>query len=73
LTKPEPTLAKNTTLALAAKYIFTQKTGTAATNLSTSRMINDIAEEAGGQVIRTPVGEANVAAAIAPAQLHHRR
>ena len=52
------------TLALAAKYIFTQKTGTAATNLSTSRMINDIAEEAGGQVIRTPVGEANVAAAM---------
>ena len=51
-------------LALAAKYIFSRKSGKAATNLSTSRMINDIAEKAGGQVIRTAVGEANVAAAM---------
>jgi len=51
-------------LALAAKYIFSKKTGTAATNLSTSRMIDDIARQAGGQVIRTPVGEANVASAM---------
>ena len=51
-------------LALAAKYIFSKRTGKAATNLSTSRMIDDIAEEAGGQVIRTAVGEANVAAAM---------
>jgi phosphomannomutase len=52
------------TLALAAKYIFSKKNGTAATNLSTSRMIDDIAQKAGGQVIRTAVGEANVAAAM---------
>jgi phosphomannomutase len=52
------------TLALAAKYIFSRKTGKAATNLSTSRMLDDVAEEVGGQVIRTPVGEANVAAAM---------
>jgi phosphomannomutase len=52
------------TLALAAKYIFSRKTGKAATNLSTSRMLDDIAEKAGGQVIRTPVGEANVAKAM---------
>ncbi len=52
------------TLALAAKYIFGKKTGKAATNLSTSRMIDDIAKKAGCQVIRTPVGEANVAAAM---------
>ena len=51
-------------LALAAKYIFSKRTGKAATNLSTSRMLDDIAEEAGGQVIRTAVGEANVAAAM---------
>ncbi len=49
------------TLALAAKYIFSKKTGRAATNLSTSRMLDDIAVEVGGQVIRTAVGEANVA------------
>jgi phosphomannomutase len=52
------------TLALAAKLIFSQKTGSAATNLSTSRMLDDIAAAAGGQVIRTPVGEANVASAM---------
>jgi len=52
------------TLALAAKYIYSKKTGKAATNLSTSRMLDDVAEEAGGRVIRTPVGEANVAKAM---------
>jgi len=52
------------TLALVAKYIFSKESGTAATNLSTSRMIDDIAAKAGGQVIRTAVGEANVAAAM---------
>jgi phosphomannomutase len=53
------------TLALAAKLIFSlAAAGTAATNLSTSRMIDDIAKSAGGQVIRTPVGEANVASAM---------
>ena len=59
------------TLALAAKLIFSQNSRsargescrTAATNLSTSRMIDDIAKAAGGRVIRTPVGEANVAMA----------
>lgn len=52
------------TLALAAKYIFSRESGKAATNLSTSRMLDDIAKEAGGQVIRTAVGEANVAQAM---------
>jgi phosphomannomutase len=52
------------TLALAAKYIFSKRTGKAATNLSTSRMIDDVAGKAGGEVIRTAVGEANVAAAM---------
>ena len=52
------------TLALAAMHAFGAEGGTAATNLSTSRMIDDIAGRAGGRVIRTPVGEANVAAAM---------
>jgi phosphomannomutase len=52
------------TLALAAKLIFSKQTGSAAANLSTSRMIDDIAKAAGGRVIRTPVGEANVASAM---------
>ncbi|MBN1846757.1 MAG: phosphoglucosamine mutase [Sedimentisphaerales bacterium] len=56
------------TLALAAKYIFQKKTGSVAANLSTSRMIDDLARSAGCQVIRTPVGEAHVANAM----LEHR-
>ncbi len=52
------------TLALAAKYVYSVRPGTAAANLSTSRMIDDVAKAAGGRVIRTPVGEANVASAM---------
>lgn len=52
------------TLALAAKYIYSVRSGAAAANLSTSRMIDDVAGAAGGRVIRTPVGEANVARAM---------
>lgn len=52
------------TLALAAKHIFKDRTGSAAANLSTSRMIDDIAKQTNCTVIRTPVGEANVAKAM---------
>ena len=52
------------TLALAAKYVFSHTKGPAAANLSTSRMIDDIAAAAGCEVFRTPVGEVNVAQAM---------
>jgi phosphomannomutase len=52
------------TLAMAAKHVFSKQVGKAATNLSTSRMIDDVARKAGCEVIRTAVGEANVAAAM---------
>lgn len=53
------------TVALAAKYMFARQPGPAAVNLSTSRMIDDLAKAAGGLTVhRTPVGEANVARAI---------
>jgi phosphomannomutase len=52
------------TLGLAARHVFSKRTGRAATNLSTSRMIDDIAAAAGCDVIRTAVGEANVAEAM---------
>ncbi len=52
------------TLALVAKYIFSKNKGKAAVNLSTSRMIDDIAAQAGCEVLRTPVGEAHVAKAM---------
>ncbi|MFW6154658.1 MAG: phosphoglucosamine mutase [Planctomycetota bacterium] len=49
------------TLALCAAYVLSKRSGSAAANLSTSRMIDDIAARHGGAVFRTPVGEANVA------------
>jgi len=50
------------TLALAARYYFSAHPGPAAANLSTSRMIDDLAAAAGGPCVvhRSPVGEANV-------------
>ena len=52
-------------LALCAKWIFSKRQGcTAAANLSTSRMIDDVAAACGGRVLRTPVGEANVVQAM---------
>jgi len=52
-------------LALCAAFIMSRKPGTtAAANLSTSRMIDDIAAKYGGRVVRTPVGEANVVQAM---------
>jgi len=52
------------TLALVARHMFATNGGVAAANLSTSRMIDDVARAAGARVIRTPVGEANVANAM---------
>lgn len=52
------------TLALAAKQVYGGGSGVAAANLSTSRMVDDVAKAAGGRVVRTPVGEANVAKAM---------
>lgn len=52
-------------LALSAKLCFARHPGgVAAANLSTSRMIEDIAAQYGGRVVRTPVGEAHVAQAM---------
>jgi phosphomannomutase len=52
------------TLALAAQQVFSKQAGAAAANLSTSRMIDDVARRFGGSVIRTSVGEAHVANAM---------
>jgi phosphomannomutase len=52
------------TLALAAMHVLSTNGGLAAANLSTSRMIDDVARRFGARVIRTPVGEANVANAM---------
>ncbi|MCC8164905.1 MAG: phosphoglucosamine mutase [Planctomycetes bacterium] len=48
-------------LCLAARYRLTQNKGPVVTNVSTTRMIDDVAREADVEVFRTPVGEVNVA------------
>ncbi|MFW6059391.1 MAG: phosphoglucosamine mutase, partial [Phycisphaeraceae bacterium] len=55
------------TLALCAMHRLQRGEVTVA-NLSTSRMIDDVAEQIGASVVRTPVGEANVASAM---RAHH--
>ena len=54
------------TVVLAAKQLLDQRGGTAiVVNLSTSRLIDDLAAGyAGARVLRTPVGEAHVAEAM---------
>jgi phosphomannomutase len=49
------------TLALAAHVVLKHREGPVVTNLSTSRVVDDVAERAGRRVIRAPVGEVNVA------------
>jgi phosphomannomutase len=51
-------------LALAALLVLSKRPGAVAANLSTSRMIDDLAAKFGGRVVRTPVGEANVVQAM---------
>ena len=54
-------IGEDYTLALAAKIVLRHRKGPVVTNLSTSRIVDDIATEAGTRVIRAPVGEVNVA------------
>ena len=52
------------TLALAVWSVLARRPGSVAANLSTSRMVDDIAARYGAAVIRTPVGESHVARAM---------
>jgi phosphomannomutase len=52
------------TLALAAAFMLRHRKGTLATNMVTSRMIDDVAAAAGCSVVRAPTGEANVVEAM---------
>jgi len=55
-------LGEEYTLALTSAFILSDRKGDLATNLSTTRMMDDVASAAGVRLYRTPVGEANVAA-----------
>lgn len=54
-------IGEDYTLALAARVTLGHRPGPVVTNLSTSRIVDDAAASRGAQVIRTPVGEVNVA------------
>jgi len=54
-------LGEDLTLALAAAVVLSRTPGTVVTNLSTSRVVEDVAEHFGGRCERSPVGEINVA------------
>jgi len=58
----EPFIEENTIVLSAEQVLKTAKQGqTVCVNLSTTRAIEDLAGKYGAQVIRTPVGEINVA------------
>jgi phosphomannomutase len=54
-------IGEDYTLALAASVVLRHRDGAVVTNLSTSRIVDDVAERAGRTVVRAPVGEVNVA------------
>jgi phosphomannomutase len=57
-------IGEDLTLALAARLVLRTRPGVVVTNLSTSRIMDDVAEAAGQRVLRAPVGEVNVAVAM---------
>jgi phosphomannomutase len=54
-------IGEDYTLALAAKLVLMHRPGPVVTNLSTSRLLEDVTQEAGVVLHRAPVGEINVA------------
>jgi phosphomannomutase len=54
-------IGEDYTLALAATLVLRHRPGAVVTNLSTSRLLDDVARSAGVSLVRAPVGEINVA------------
>lgn len=54
-------IGEDFTLALAAALVLRHRTGPVVTNLSTSRVLQDVTDGAGVELHRAPVGEINVA------------
>lgn len=63
-------ISEEYTLALCAKFLWKVGKGNAAVNLSTSRMIDDLAKEKGYSVERTKIGEINVSSHVAKNRLY---
>lgn len=54
-------LGEDFTLALASSVVLRRTPGKVVTNLSTSRVVEDVVRALGGELVRAPVGEINVA------------
>jgi phosphomannomutase len=54
-------IGEDYTLALASQLVLRHRPGAVVTNLSTSRLLDDVAQQAGVALVRAPVGEINVA------------
>jgi phosphomannomutase len=54
-------IGEDFTLALAATLVLNHRKGPVVTNLSTSRVLQDVTDRAGVELVRAPVGEINVA------------
>lgn len=54
-------IGEDYTLALATRVVLRHRSGPVVANLSTSRIVDDMAAEHGARVIRAPVGEVHVA------------
>lgn len=57
-------IGEDYTLALAAKLVLSHRRGPVVANLSTSQIVETVCSEAGAEYHQSPVGEANVAAAM---------
>jgi phosphomannomutase len=68
VTQRGESLSEEFTLALATAIRLQNKPGTVVTNVSTTMAIDTIARQRGGQVVRTPVGQAY----ISEAMIEHR-
>jgi len=61
ITEKGEILSEEYSIAIVADYILKKSKGDVVVNLSTTRMIDIVAQKYGVKVIRTPVGEVNVA------------
>ena len=57
-------IGEDYTLAFGMRTVLSQTTGLVVVNLSTSLIVDDAAREFGADIVRAPVGEANVARAM---------
>jgi len=60
ITEDGKPFGEENTITQAIKFVLSKKTGNVVVNLSTTRAVDDVVKALGGQVFRSPVGEANV-------------